>query len=404
MVLVPLRSPSRAARLMVPRPLDLRLRTDFDWSKKYRAHGAPIQFGWEAESVSQSVLHYYRPRGFTDEAWLKLPLAHRLAQVPKLNGAPNWRALQRMAHAPEHLDMKLSADMGGWELRPSRPAETPLELFEQTAWMRVRVDRNTSFHYHISFVRPPQQRALHERLIAGLAAANEYAAAKMFEGESVATAFTTPPHPLDNREVPPYSERGYDASRAVLAGDAKRQKKLSTVSLRAGQYGKPKDNRIAFEVRAANQDVDRAQLLVARLTTLLSSGGKAPFKLGTAGRPYALGDVVGVERIGDASVQRLRSLVAVRLEGQRQARWLRASADEGARELFDSLSMPLVRWEERSHFPASAVREIRRARGAFIDELARHLTVSDVRSARFRHDAALALRRFLRTTRLAEYL
>lgn len=381
----------------------------FDWHRRYVFQGAPITTGWEMEGTSPRILNFYRPAGFTDEAWLALTLPARKKAI-STSVHSGYEGLVKLAGTPDFLPAILKVDMGGWEIASEKPATTPAEHFAQVEWARTHIERTGSFHHTITFDQPKGNAPTVDALLGGIALANEYNALKNLEGERVATAFTSPRTELVDALIAPYEADDYDDIRRALLAGSPADHKLTTVAIRAFEYG---EGRLGIEIRGANNDDERAKRTYANMLTVLEQGGDATLKLGSSGHPYKLASLLkgkGPERLSQAAIERMQMAVDQQLKAEgRSPQSLSHFLDFYA---VRRLALAYLPWEQRANVPKHLHAGIAQARDALTVELAEVAYLNDGRPDRSLDShgdpnepvskAELAFQRFVQRSKVAE--
>ena len=306
------------------------------WKTERNAFGNKnnkITYSWELEGTNWDILKFYKPNSKTAQEWKAMNLNQRVQWFRSAEGGDNsWYGFERMADAPDWFRESLAAEGAGkvWETTSNSYAKTLDDLFTRADFVH-KLDQRGGFHWHVSF---KHNKAYADEITDFLALGNEYTTLRMFSHH---------PANIHHKYLGPYSKSNLNSIREGMRSGSPRSDKFSTFSVRTGIYGDPE--RIGYEIRAINTDVNVARRIVANAVQFLEDPKNALIKLGVqGGKGYKVGRVSKVDRIGQKSFERLPAELQEFLTKAANA----ADNNPGLGvPLRHRWAAPMVRWEER---------------------------------------------------------
>ena len=323
--------------------------------------GRDLTYSWEAEGRSRKLLKYYKPRN----EWVKLSIdeQHETGINPSSAGSIWQEDLVRMDSTPDFFPETINTEHGGrvWEIaHPSYTVDID-EIFSQADL--IRWDLGGAFHYHISFI---PNIAYADEITNFAAQANEYLSLK-----DIAIA----PDRVDSQLLGAYTNPSYVGINGKIRynryGELEgnhRAFKYFAFAIRGGQkiYGDP--NRLGFEIRSVNFDLQEARKIVKMSTRFLENPLEETIQFGVRAPGYRITEVANVERIGhfgpvDGNWSAVRERIPENLQ-----KFVMSISLENERT-FDRYLMPIVKWEDRPFFPQRVKKKIAKERNKFLRRL-----------------------------------
>jgi hypothetical protein len=302
-----------------------------------------------------ALLDWYKPEGAAGRAALRARPSDALTHVRD----NRFRTLTRKDSAPQALAADVLGELESevFELRTTSPLHTQAELVDLVSQAHSRI--GGSLQWHMSFVPDPAES---KRITALLGHLDEYETLRQYAKDR--RLIDNPYRGPFNKETLDSVERSLARGGAFHGTDAR---KTRSVGFRTEIYGDAE--RVGFEFRGANHDVDDASRIIDESVRALGSPQDARISLRN-GAPRSLDEIAGdYDRLSVYTTERLtkeqRTIFA-------SARPLEGDAQRAA-PMQERWALPLVRWEERPWL-ASRAAEIEAARALFltrVDSLAK---------------------------------
>jgi hypothetical protein len=299
--------------------------------------GGEIQLSWEFEIMSQeNVPEWYRPATTTTEEWASLPRWQQLGILRR--GGMDF---VRRDDAPAWIREVLKREYGGpFETTCGSYTNTLDDLYGQAQVVQSTMGYDGGFHFHVTFPWTGEMRSEAHAMRALLQRGNEYTTYRWLSAG----------RNWNNWAIAPIDATTLDATeRALAEGDVIASSyKFTSLGWRAGIYGDV--DRVGFELRSINQEIDDATRMLESLVRGAEDPANAVIKFGSEGAPYRLADAAAGDWIGQGSFARLPDDVQ---------EFLRAVAGAGGsrgRTGMEAWSLPMVSLESRPQIPADAGR------------------------------------------------